>query len=71
MRREPWAPELRAERESLCLLHILRAQVHPQFVWLSVISSDETLSDLRSMRVGWRLHEISGKCQRLTQQQLS
>ena len=41
----PWTPELRAEREALSLIHILRDQDQPQSEWLNAISSDQTLSD--------------------------
>ena len=37
-------PTLRAERESLSLLHILRADDKPQSEWLNAITSDQTLS---------------------------
>ena len=36
--------ELRAERESLSLIHFLRAHDKPQSEWLNAISSDQTLS---------------------------
>ena len=43
----PWTPELRAEREALSLLHILRAHDQPQFRrgGLNTITSDQTLSE--------------------------
>ena len=40
----PWTPKFRAERESLSLIHILRAHDKPQSEWLNAISSDQTLS---------------------------
>jgi WD40 repeat protein len=40
----PWIAELRAEREALSLLHILRAHDQPQSEWLNAISSDQTVS---------------------------
>ena len=36
---------MRVEREALSLLHILRAQVHPQSECLAALSADQTLSD--------------------------
>ncbi len=36
---------LRAERESLSLIHFLRAHDQPQSEWLNAISSDETISE--------------------------
>ena len=40
-----WTTELRAERESLSLLHFLRDHDKPQSEWLNAISSDQTLSE--------------------------
>ena len=39
------SPNLRAERESLSLIHFLRAHDKPQSEWLNAISSDQTISE--------------------------
>ncbi|MCX7418991.1 MAG: hypothetical protein NT013_05565 [Planctomycetia bacterium] len=41
----PWAPELRAEREVLSLIHFLRDQGQPQSEWLAALSADQTLRE--------------------------
>ena len=61
------SPKLRAEREPLSLLQFLRDK-SPNGSQRHLIR--QALRDLRSMRVGWRSQEVSGKCQRFTQQQL-
>ena len=38
-------PTLRADREALSLIHILRAHDKPQSEWLNAITSDQTLSE--------------------------
>ena len=41
----PWTPELRAAREALSLIHLLRDQGQPQSEWLAALSADQTLSE--------------------------
>ena len=41
----PWTPELREEREALCVIHFLRDQGEPQAEWLNILSADDSLSE--------------------------
>ncbi len=39
------APELRAKREALSLVHFVRDQGQPQSAWLAAIAGDQTISE--------------------------